>query len=494
MFGPLKVVGITSTLEPSGTQVCDSTCPPDTTSTVPTSTVPTATVGATTAAVDTIRATPTTVKTTQIPTRPKTVAQPESTTAEAPTAEATSTEPTSTEKVTTEKVTTEKVATRPATIKQPETVEQPETIKQPETIEQPEVKTTEGTPATSGTTTGTTSSSHNGASTSVASVTEEFVEDYADCMVHLHKPTALARTGGDTAPGTCPTDQSLDSFYLNASVGFAKQICVSHPTAVSDRGNMTTLHMTIQPKCKINDNDRQKWIICSYFYDASSQLCDAREKMGLPAECCGYINHFISPPLPTSFELSCQEYYEGDCHTFYGYSGAAKGNADQIQTYALELQQCTGTAPPNPQCQRGLEGTNPHAAKEDVALFGTTGLTGVGLLLVALAMYMRRQRTLTLDRELLEKVQESTPLVHDDTAQTPSYGAASSTAVQTPRLSTRISGANIVTGPNPIYDDDEGDSDSDSANSDCIGRTSSASALSASLGSSVSTRSDAAAS
>jgi len=124
-------------------------------------------------------------------------------------------------------------------------------------------------------------------------------------------------------------------------VGFATQICTAHTTAVS--GTDTTLHMTIQPRCKVNDNDPQGWLICSWKRDPQSPLCAARPEVDGYGECCQYINAFIAPPLDvTNPELSCQEYVEGDCNTFYGYSGAGKGDATAIEEYAIELVSCSG--------------------------------------------------------------------------------------------------------------------------------------------------------
>ena len=66
----------------------------------------------------------------------------------------------------------------------------------------------------------------------------------------------------------------MDSVYLNSSLGFAKQKCASHTTRASDRGDLATLHMTIQPKCKVNENDAQKWIICSYEPSLTASLSE----------------------------------------------------------------------------------------------------------------------------------------------------------------------------------------------------------------------------
>ena len=122
------------------------------------------------------------------------------------------------------------------------------------------------------------------------------------------------------------------------------------------------------------------------------------------------------PPQPQRGLTRGCRYYEGDCHTFYGYSGTTKGQVGKIQRYGLELGKCTGVVPPDPQCQRGLAGAKPAGRKDGVVYFGTTGLTGIGLLLVALAMFLRRRRTMLLDERLALKsgeIGESQPLSED---------------------------------------------------------------------------------
>jgi len=161
---------------------------------------------------------------------------------------------------------------------------------------------------------------------------------YADCRVNFHKPESLS------LKGTCPTGGFLDFAILNSSVGYTTQICVDHDTDVG--GEMTTLHMTIQPKCNVEDDDAQRWIICSWLRDATSSMCNS--DWTEPTECCTYVDTFFSPPLEAAEGLSCQEYVEGDCNTFYGYSRGDKGDAAGIQKYALELVQCFGDAPPIP--------------------------------------------------------------------------------------------------------------------------------------------------
>ena len=190
--------------------------------------------------------------------------------------------------------------------------------------------------------------------------------------------------GSGSATGTCPTGGFLDYAILNSSVGFTTQICVDYDTDVG--GEMTTLHMTIQPMCKVKDDDAQRWLICSWLRDPSSPLCMARPDV----ECCSYVNGFISPPLEAATELSCQEYVEGDCNTFYGYNREDKGDASGIQQYALELVHCFGDVPPNPTCSRGLTGADTRL--QEAAVGAGSGFAGIGMLVLAAALYMRRRR------------------------------------------------------------------------------------------------------
>jgi hypothetical protein len=215
------------------------------------------------------------------------------------------------------------------------------------------------------------------------------VGSHADCRVNFHAPGSLDTSSG---AGVCPTNDHLDFAILNSSVGFTTQICVDYDTDVG--GELTSLHMTIQPMCKVKDEDPQRWTICSWLRDDSAPLCMARPDI----ECCAYINTFISPPLPAASTLSCQEYVEGDCNMFYGYNRADKGDAAGVQTYALELISCEGSIPPNPTCAHGLTA--------DRSIFGnigagslTAGYLGFGLLLVAAAMAIRRQRLMREDED-----------------------------------------------------------------------------------------------
>ena len=216
---------------------------------------------------------------------------------------------------------------------------------------------------------------------------------HADCIVNFHRPESLTLAeGSGSATGTCPTNDFLDFAILNSSVGFTTQICVDYDTDVG--GEMTTLHMTIQPMCKVQDEDAQRWLICSWLRDASSPLCMARPDV----ECCSYVNNFISPPLESSAALSCQEYVEGDCNTFYGYNREEKGDATGIQQYALELVSCDGAVPPNPTCSRGLTGADSRKALETAAVGVGSGFVGIGMLILAAALYMRRRRLADQDQ------------------------------------------------------------------------------------------------
>jgi hypothetical protein len=232
--------------------------------------------------------------------------------------------------------------------------------------------------------------------------------DHADCRVNFHQVDDLVTVGG-SATGVCPTAAHLDHAILNSSVGFTSQICVDHDTDVG--GLLTSLHMTIQPICKVNDNDAQKWLVCSWLRDPDSPLCQARPDV----ECCAYVNSFISPPKPMSSTLSCQEYYEGDCNKFYGYqvpANSEKGISSLIQEYALELVGCDGVVPPNPTCQRGRLQAGSPVVEEAVA--GGLGLIGGGMLVLAAAMFLRRGRLGGSERTEYEvdAPDETSPLVH----------------------------------------------------------------------------------
>ena len=110
-------------------------------------------------------------------------------------------------------------------------------------------------------------------------------------------------------------------------------------------------------------------------------------------------------------DLSCQEYVEGDCIPFFGI------NADGAVTqYALELVECTGDAPPNPQCRRsGLSATSWFdRASSAEKLEGGAAMLGLGMIFVAAAMSYRRhsRRTTVISDQLRASTpDEITPLV-----------------------------------------------------------------------------------
>eukprot|EP00039_Didymoeca_costata_P018624 m.334261 g.334261 ORF g.334261 m.334261 type:complete len:647 (-) comp17321_c0_seq1:72-2012(-) len=245
-------------------------------------------------------------------------------------------------------------------------------------------------------TTDSTSSSPFLLSTSAAAPIQN--TQFGFCGVYIHSFGAVSN-------GVCSNATRQDYVILNASVGFTRQICVSFDTNVGSAP--TTLHLTLQPRCKLSPGDPQGWTICSYLEDPAAILCQARAASGQSTECCNYVNSFIAPPLVDDNQLACQEYFEGECNTAYGYSGSTKGVTSDIQRFSFELVSCEGAIPPNPQCQ-----AQTFDSVATVGDFGTVSFVGFGMLLLSLAMYLRRKRLLNEPTKAsFAPVEEASPLL-----------------------------------------------------------------------------------
>lgn len=192
--------------------------------------------------------------------------------------------------------------------------------------------------------------------------------DLASCRVHIHPDSSI-----------CGAASGFDVAYLNASVGFTTQLCVDHETSVS--GTASTLYMTVQPVCDVDPAAPQRWNICSWRPNPTSQVCSI-----LGMDCCEYITGFLSPSMEFNSNLACQEYEVGGCNHFWGIG------AGIAQRYLLELVACEGEAPPNPQCRAKLEA--------GIGTQFTRGLMllGVGLIVLSVAAAIRRHRHHVADK------------------------------------------------------------------------------------------------
>lgn len=210
------------------------------------------------------------------------------------------------------------------------------------------------------------------------------------CEIDVH-PVGTA----DPASRTC-SSEAIETIALNASVGFITQTCNARDTDAS--GVFNTLYVTIQPVCKANDADPQRWTICSWQPDEQSPICDIS---GL--ECCKLVSEYAPPDLASNPDMACQEYVEGDCDTLYGFDGVA------AVEYAIKLTQCFGDAPADPLCRQG----SGLAVDRDDSLAQHTlsiGSLGAGIVLLSLALYIRRTRRQAALFELLPET-EGTPLL-----------------------------------------------------------------------------------
>lgn len=117
----------------------------------------------------------------------------------------------------------------------------------------------------------------------------------------------------------------------------------THTTSIT--GVSTDFYITVQPVCpdQSNPGAAQKWNICSWRPDVQQEtiLCSM-----LGMQCCLFVEDMFTDT--TTSGVSCQEFVDGTCLEFYGI-----GIDGTTQIAALELQDCVGGIPANPQCKLG---------------------------------------------------------------------------------------------------------------------------------------------
>jgi hypothetical protein len=139
--------------------------------------------------------------------------------------------------------------------------------------------------------------------------------------------------------------------------------------------------MTIQPVCKVRESDPQRWTICSWQPDPDSLLCTATGQ-----QCCNYVVDYISVPDVDRLNVACQEYVEGQCNQYFGFHEAS----NSAQRYGVELIECVGAVPPNPQCANNLQAQAGWLSAEKEGVFLVT--VGLGMVALAAAIAIRRRR------------------------------------------------------------------------------------------------------
>lgn len=207
----------------------------------------------------------------------------------------------------------------------------------------------------------------------VSTLQPESQADLASCRVDLH----------DASDGQC-TGKKGEAVLLNSSVGFTTQVCTTHQSSVS--GFASTLYLTIQPATCDADGKDPIWRVCSWQPEPS--LCN-------DLTCCNPVDEYFDPvAFPGLMDSSCQEFREGDCAIFVGYNGSTP------QMFSMELVRCNGAMPVDPGCQAAKrkaalvaekEVTIRHDAENASARIALLVL-GVGVMLLSLAMTLRRKR------------------------------------------------------------------------------------------------------
>eukprot|EP00041_Stephanoeca_diplocostata_P007247 m.101307 g.101307 ORF g.101307 m.101307 type:complete len:516 (-) comp16801_c0_seq1:360-1907(-) len=192
------------------------------------------------------------------------------------------------------------------------------------------------------------------------------------CEVTMHQQLSDCGTSGT----------SSEAVLVEASVGYTTADCATHTTTITVIS--TDFYITVQPVCpdQSNPGAPQKWNICSWRPDDLQEtiLCGM-----LGMQCCLFVEDKLPSGAPAG--VSCQEYEDGTCQEFYGI-----GIDGTTQIAALELQNCVGGIPANPQCKFGsLEaGKTTSSDSQDGAALG---IVGVAVLCLALSMHLYRVRT-----------------------------------------------------------------------------------------------------
>eukprot|EP00039_Didymoeca_costata_P000452 m.45586 g.45586 ORF g.45586 m.45586 type:complete len:467 (+) comp10270_c0_seq2:98-1498(+) len=213
----------------------------------------------------------------------------------------------------------------------------------------------------------------------------------ADCELRIRATTG---SHGDT----CILTSNFESFSVKSSVGFVDQTCGTHSTSLT--GFDTSVHVTVQPACKLAITDPQRWTVCSWFPDETNNVCKS-----INTSCCDFIVEKVHPPIPKDLNVSCNDYAEGDCFQLYGFDGATP------QRYEVELVRCLGDIPRNPQCQISpfMANSETNTNKSKVVLESFLLVAAAFVFLVGSA-YLRHRR-LRRDGRAYDAVLESTPLV-----------------------------------------------------------------------------------
>eukprot|EP00040_Diaphanoeca_grandis_P004555 m.29287 g.29287 ORF g.29287 m.29287 type:complete len:493 (+) comp16071_c0_seq1:250-1728(+) len=245
--------------------------------------------------------------------------------------------------------------------------------------------------------------------------------DDAICQINVYPVDSISN-------GNCAGGERTDVVRLDASVGGIQQQCTQHTTTASSSQSETILYMTIQPLCK-QTTGPQHWSVCSWQPDATSSLCTQFDQ-----QCCDRIVPYIDSFIPSDIDrslLACQEYIsvtdvaggEDDgtstCQIVYGWNGT------HPQTYAFELLQCSGGVPSDPDCQKSssplLEGqSSPKSSGADATLVVAALGIGCGLLLVGVALRLRRHRAAQdtarghKKHQFVDWMEQSTAAIPDD--------------------------------------------------------------------------------
>lgn len=113
----------------------------------------------------------------------------------------------------------------------------------------------------------------------------------ADCELRIRATTG---SHGDT----CILTSNFESFSVKSSVGFVDQTCGTHSTSLT--GFDTSVHVTVQPACKLAITDPQRWTVCSWFPDETNNVCKS-----INTSCCDFIVEKVHPPIPKDLNVSC---------------------------------------------------------------------------------------------------------------------------------------------------------------------------------------------
>eukprot|EP00039_Didymoeca_costata_P024248 m.9747 g.9747 ORF g.9747 m.9747 type:complete len:501 (-) comp4126_c0_seq1:70-1572(-) len=189
--------------------------------------------------------------------------------------------------------------------------------------------------------------------------------------------SCVLRLYGGLSPGVCPGTFSQD-VEADVSVGFGTQICTSFTTNVS--GSNTFLHITVQPQC--GGSGSEIYRVCSFEPDFSDARCNAIPPTG--RLCCAPVEGFISPPLPTSPSLSCQDYEIGTCQPFFGFNGV------DPQEYHLSLESCSQPFPSVACALHAQQTVKTTGDGQDIVVLGS--MLGAIFLLLGVAVKLYRER------------------------------------------------------------------------------------------------------